>query len=119
RNVRSEGRSRAMEALRGAHGTESIGSLIEEWWSDGGSNPGPSACHADALPTELSPRASANSSRRRPDYRLASDGERGAAAGDRVLGPEVESSTPDAADDRRRGERHRRSATARAGAPRR
>jgi hypothetical protein len=27
-----------------------------EWWSDGGSNPGPSACHADALPTELSPR---------------------------------------------------------------
>ena len=27
------------------------------WWSDGDSNPGPSACHADALPAELSPRA--------------------------------------------------------------
>src|SRR3954464_8091400 len=27
------------------------------WWSDGGSNPGPSACHADALPAELSPRS--------------------------------------------------------------
>lgn len=25
------------------------------WWSDGDSNPGPSACKADALPTELSP----------------------------------------------------------------
>lgn len=26
-----------------------------EWWSDRGSNPGPSACKADALPAELPP----------------------------------------------------------------
>ena len=31
------------------------------WWSDGGSNPGPSACHADALPAELSPQELASS----------------------------------------------------------
>ena len=28
------------------------------WWSDGDSNPGPSACKADALPTELPPQNS-------------------------------------------------------------
>ena len=32
-------------------------SVTREWWSDGGSNPGPSACHADALPAELPPHA--------------------------------------------------------------
>ncbi len=29
--------------------------LMCDWWSDGDSNPGPSACKADALPTELPP----------------------------------------------------------------
>jgi hypothetical protein len=29
--------------------------VIGLWWSDGDSNPGPSACKADALPTELPP----------------------------------------------------------------
>jgi hypothetical protein len=28
---------------------------VKDWWSDGDSNPGPSACKADALPTELPP----------------------------------------------------------------
>src|SRR5688500_17694452 len=42
-----------------ADGTPNRGSDARVWWSDGGSNPGPSACHADALPTELSPRVPA------------------------------------------------------------
>ncbi len=47
---------KAQEAERAADGDRHAchGSL--RWWSDGGSNPGPSACHADALPAELSPR---------------------------------------------------------------
>ena len=32
-------------------------SVLEPWWSDGDSNPGPSACKADALPTELPPQS--------------------------------------------------------------
>src|SRR5207249_561612 len=27
--------------------------IVDEWWSHGGSNPGPLACHASALPAEL------------------------------------------------------------------
>ena len=30
---------------------------MRKWWSDGDSNPGPSACKADALPTELPPQS--------------------------------------------------------------
>src|SRR5688500_17403333 len=42
-----------------ADGNPNRGCNARVWWSDGGSNPGPSACHADALPTELSPRVRA------------------------------------------------------------
>ena len=54
------------------------GSLVRmfAWWSDGDSNPGPSACHADALPAELSPRGR-HSSVSSPEVRSSLRGHRG------------------------------------------
>src|SRR5438034_8172136 len=41
---------------------------VSAWWSQGGSNPRPLACHASALPTELWPRG--NVSPNPPCHRL-------------------------------------------------
>lgn len=62
-----------------------------EWWSDGGSNPGPSACHADALPAELSPQASADSSSR---CRHALRSRRASYHRNRVVADAVPEATP-------------------------